>query len=80
MPRTMLVSNMGLYRRWTPFTLPATSIGASNYGVWQIDQYGKKKVLLEQVLCKLFRLAWPIHHLPSILSATRVDKRLQNVE
>ena len=71
--RTMLASNVGLCKELTTSTLPATSNGAGNYGAWQIDRYGEKLVLLEQVLCELFRLAWPIHCLPSILSAKRVD-------
>ena len=29
--------------------------GAGNYGAWQIDRYGEKLVLLEQVLCEFFR-------------------------
>ena len=71
--RTMLASDVGLCSGLTTSTSPATSNGAGNYGAWQIDRYDENMVLLEQVLCELFRLVWPIHCFSSILSATRVD-------
>ena len=71
--RTMLASDVGLCSGLTTSTSPATSNGAGNYGAWQIDRYGEELVLLEQVLCELFLLAWPMHCLSCILAATRVD-------